>query len=187
MITLFIDAKKIIPNQHVNTVYEIDYDALLKDDIRALLFDLDNTLIPYDIHVPDERHHAFFKRLKTLGFNVFIISNNHKARIKAFCESLDLPFLASAKKPLKSGFKKALKYLDINSEHVVMIGDQLMTDIYGAKRMKLKAILVNPIKRKSEKWYTKINRKLEKKMLKKAKKKYPEDYKRRFMNEVNDG
>ncbi len=177
MIQFVLSEKNFIPDYHLSTFYDIDFDALLTRGLDTLLIDIDNTLIPYDQKNPDDTMKATFKTLKSKGFNIVLISNNHKPRIKHFADQLDLPYVYSAKKPLKSGFKKALKNIQ-NPVHdrVVVIGDQLMTDVFGAKRMGFKAIWLKPIKRKSEKWYTKINRKMENAMLNKIRKKAPNTY-----------
>lgn len=177
MIQYVFSEKKFIPDYHLKTFGDIDFDRLLLEGTDVLLIDVDNTLIPYDKHDPDETLKQTFAGLKEKGFHIVLISNNHKPRIKRFSEQLSLPYVYSAKKPLKGGFKKALKKLDNpNPKQVIVIGDQLMTDVFGAKRMGFKAIWLSPIKRKTEKWYTKLNRKMEKTMLDKIKKKAPETY-----------
>jgi len=170
MFKYLLSPKKILPFTFNQTVHMIDFMALKKAGIKALLIDLDNTLIPYDLNLPNETLIQFFKSLKTSGFLVCIVSNNHTKRIKPFAEAVDVPFVASAKKPLKRGLKKGMKILNVTPSETVMIGDQIMTDVLAAKQLNLDVILVKPIKRKSEKWYTKINRFFERRVLKTIKK-----------------
>ncbi len=176
MIQWFLNEKQFIPDDHKPTFFDIDFDALKQKGIKALLIDIDNTLIPYDQTLPSEALHRKFRQLKAEGFFIVLISNNHKPRIAHFSSALKLPFIYGAKKPMKRGFKKALKLLNTEKDNVMVIGDQLMTDVFGAKRMDLKVLWLKPIKKKTEKWYTKINRHLEKKMLGKIKRKHPEIY-----------
>ncbi len=108
-----------------------------------------------------------------------MISNNVQKRINDFVKDIDIPGIANAKKPLLFGINQAYKMSkQTNKQKTVLIGDQLMTDIWAANRFKVYNILVNPIKKKTEKWYTKLNRKTEHKILQKISKKYPETWKK---------
>lgn len=163
--------KKFIPYSCFHTVYDINYKELYEEGRRYIIYDLDNTLIPYDVDLADDKLKALFKELKEMGFIIMVVSNNHNERISRFCADVDIKCVTYAKKPLKSGFKKALKILGVSDKHqVVTVGDQLMTDILGSNRMKLDAILVHPLKKSSEKWYTKFNRISERNALKRLKK-----------------
>ena len=178
MIAFFLKTKHFVPDQHVENVCKIDFDKLYESGIRVLLVDLDNTLIPYDVDLPNDEIKALFLRLKAIGFSSVIISNNRKSRVEPCSNVLGIDYVSSAKKPLKSGFKKALKKLQEtpSPNQVFVIGDQLMTDVFGAKRLGYSVGLVEPIKVRSEKWYTKFNRSLERQMLKKIYRKNPEAY-----------
>jgi hypothetical protein len=163
--------KAFYPFLYRKTVFDIDYQALRNEGVKLLMIDLDNTLIPYDESQPNDRIRKLFKELKELGFKVVIISNNHLDRVEAFANDLSVLFIASAKKPLKSGFLKAHSlYPEIKNTEVVVIGDQFMTDVLGGNRCSYKVIVVDAIKRNAEKWYTRINRKLEKRVLSRIKK-----------------
>ncbi|MFP4077797.1 MAG: YqeG family HAD IIIA-type phosphatase [Candidatus Izemoplasmataceae bacterium] len=178
MIHHFLKTRHFIPKCHVPKIEDADFDFFYKEGKRLLLIDIDNTLIPYDISLPDDALKAFFEDLKKRGFEIVLVSNNGRRRIKPFADALGLPAVWHAKKPLKCGFKKALR-LKVNrfeKHQVLVIGDQIMTDVFGAKRAGLDVCLVRPLKRKSEKWFTKLNRTIEKKMLAKIAKKYPDTY-----------
>ncbi len=178
MIHYFLNAHQFLPYDHKRDIFSINYDSLYEVGKRVLLFDVDNTIIPYDESLPDQRVKALFDMIKDKGFFVVLISNNNASRIAPFAKALDLPYVAMAKKPLKRGFKRALQTIEIpyDLREVLLVGDQLMTDVYGASRLGVSTILVTPIKRKSEKWYTKINRRIETKMLEKIKREYPSQY-----------
>lgn len=177
MSDIFIKTKHFMPNDYKKTIFDIDFPSLKSQGIEGLLIDVDNTLIPYDEVVPSQELIVLFDKIKTLRFKIMIISNNHKPRIKKFSEIIQCPFIAQAKKPLKIGFKKAMKSLSISdNSKVCVIGDQLMTDILGANRTGIKSILVDAIQRNNEKWFTRMNRRFEKRMLKRISKKYPEFY-----------
>jgi HAD superfamily phosphatase (TIGR01668 family) len=180
MIHLLLHTKKFIPSEFHNSVYEIDFDELYKNGKRLILSDLDNTLISYAETVPTKENKVLFKHLEELGFEIILVSNNVPSRIETYCENTHVKGYANARKPLNIGLRRAFHSGKrvYKKEEVVVIGDQLMTDIWGANRMGLYSILVNPIKRKTEKWYTKMNRKIEEKMLVKIQTKYQKEYHR---------
>ncbi|MFP4477866.1 MAG: YqeG family HAD IIIA-type phosphatase [Candidatus Izemoplasmatales bacterium] len=170
MIEIFLRKKYFYPNEYHQTIFDIDFKSLKEKDISYILIDLDNTLIPYDETIANAKIIVLMKKLEELQFEVMIISNNKQARVKAFCDSLDIAYIYSARKPFKYGFKKALKKLNHPPrDQVALIGDQFMTDVFGGNRMGFYTIVVDAIKRKSEKWYTKLNRYLEKRVLERLK------------------
>jgi uncharacterized protein len=169
--------KKIIPSQYVLSIFDIDYDKLLKQGIKALFFDLDNTIIPYDINVIGTKEQELLEKLSE-NFKVLVISNSRKKRVKTATSNLkNIGYVKFAKKPLKFGFKKGIKLLNVKKDQVCVIGDQLMTDILGANRTKIKeTILVKPVKQRTDHMLTRNNRKLENIFIRKVAKKYPEKY-----------
>jgi len=184
MIECFLKLKYFYPNEYRKTIYDVDFKKLNDNGLEFVLIDLDNTLIPYDQERPDEKIRTMILQLKRQFKNVMIISNNHESRVKMFCDDLDCLYVYSAKKPLKSGFKKALKQLNVlDPKKVVLIGDQFMTDVFGGNRMGFYTIVVDAIKRRSEKWYTKINRRLEMKMMKRLKRRDPKFYQANNLSE----
>jgi len=177
MIELFLRAELFMPDDYQKTIFDIDFTALKKLGVNGLLIDVDNTLIPYDENLPGENLIQLFQKIRSLGFSIMIISNNHVPRIRNFAEKIHCPFIAQAKKPMKSGFIKAIKSLHIaDYSEICVIGDQLMTDIYGARRLGLKSILVDAVKRNNEKWFTRLNRRIEKRMLVKISRLHPKYY-----------
>ena len=180
MIDRLLKLKKFIPSQFHKTVYEIDFESLYKDGKRLILSDLDNTLISYDEYVPTKENLELFKQIEDLGLELILLSNNIPPRLEKYTKDIDILGFANARKPLSIGVKKALKNAkkEYKKEEIVLIGDQLMTDVWCANRFGIDSILVNPIKRKTEKWYTKFNRKTEVKMLKRLENELPETYKK---------
>ena len=178
MIHKLLKTNKFIPNEFHETFFDIDFNKLYLKGYRVILTDLDNTLISYDEFVLTEVIINKLDSIRKIGFEVFIISNNHPPRIEKFLEGTNYKGIGNARKPLKYGIKRALQLSNREYfiDEIAIIGDQLMTDIYGANRYEVYSILVNPLKRKTEKWYTKINRKIEIKMLEKIKKKYKKKY-----------
>lgn len=161
---------KYFPNKFYHNIYEIDYDELKKNNINTLFFDVDNTIIRRDEKYFSKKLYTFLKNLEK-DFNIVIISNNKKDRIKTACNN-EFKFIYSAMKPLKKGFKKALSINNSNPKNTAMIGDQLLTDIKGANKMNIYSILVNPISPSSEKIGSRFNRFFESRVLNKIKRKH---------------
>ena len=117
------------------------------------------------------------KSLIDMGFNVLLMSNNHKKRLETVGKFLGIDYIYSAKKPLKFGYHKAFKkYPDMLCENFVAIGDQIITDVFGCSRVDIDCILVKPILMENEHWYTKLNRITERKIINSFKKKDPVMY-----------
>lgn len=152
---------KLKPDLYYNNIYEIDYEQLWNNGIRAFLFDIDNTLATYDNAYPDEKLMLMLSKLKNKGFKVYFLSNNNKERVRLFSEFAGLPYKARACKPLKFFIKRAIKQLGETKNTVVLVGDQLFTDVWGANRLGILSILVNPISPKEDKFVA-FKRKLEK-------------------------
>ena len=174
-----VNDHKFIPTIYKETVFDVDYNKLYEAGIRLILTDLDNTLVSYKDSEANEKLLNWINDRKLQGFEIIIVSNNgSETRVKDFAAKLDILYVAKAHKPLKGGFKKALKLASrkYDSNEIMAMGDQLMTDVFAANRMNYISVLVKAIDRKTEKWTTKINRKLEKHVLKRITKKHNELY-----------
>lgn len=145
------------PDQYIESFTKLKIETLKKRGITLFICDIDNTLVAHDVALPNDEVKSFIKSIKDEGIEVVLISNNVEERVSNFAKPLDVPYYPFAKKPLKLTYKKMLKdYQDAPSE-VAIIGDQLLTDVLGAKRMKFYTILTKPVAQKDLKC-TKINR-----------------------------
>ncbi|XMB85138.1 YqeG family HAD IIIA-type phosphatase [Mycoplasmatota bacterium WC44] len=179
--------KMYLPSMNYQTVYDIDFNKLYSDGKRYILTDLDNTIISYAFSSPTEKEKKLFNDLKEIGFKIVIVSNSPSSRVKGFTTELDVFGISSSKKPLLSGMKRALRHLgNPNKEEVIFLGDQLMTDVLVGNRLGIDTFFVLPLEVKSEKWYTKINRRLEKIVVRKVKKKHPDEYKKLLGDRYGD-
>ena len=158
------------PDMYKKNIYDIDYKKLKNYGIKCILFDLDNTLVPYKKKKPPRKLKDFIERIKDEGFKVIIFSNSNKKRLTPFKNALEVDCAASCKKPSKFKFKKVLDEYKFLQSEVAIIGDQIMTDIFGGNRMGIFTILIKPISNE-EFFYTKISRMIEKKIIKKLEKK----------------
>lgn len=156
------------PKFYYKNVQSINLDELYKLGIRGIILDVDNTLIDYQRVMPSGIK-EWVNDAKKRNFKVCILSNsNKKDKISKVAGDLKLEYLMSAKKPVKSGYIKALDLLNLSAEKCVAVGDQIFTDVIGANRMKINSIYVEPINTK-EFWYTKWKRPIEAWILKRYK------------------
>ncbi|MGF0018104.1 YqeG family HAD IIIA-type phosphatase [Sporofaciens sp. SGI.106] len=137
------------PDRYVASTYVIDFEELYEKGFRGLIFDIDNTLVPHG-EPADERAIALFERLKKIGFHCCLISNNQEPRVKMFNESIQVDYVYNAHKPSTKNYKKAMEIMGTDVHNTVFIGDQLFTDVWGAKRTGIPSILVKPIHPKEE-------------------------------------
>ena len=145
--------KRIIPDMYKKNIYEINYEKLKKIGKKYLFFDLDNTIISYLQNKPTKENKILFDKLKKMGFEVFIFSNSPSNRLEPFEKELNVKAFSGSMKPLKKGYKKVLNMYD--KDKCVFIGDQIMTDVIGAKRNGLYVIFIDRINNK-EPIYTKF-------------------------------
>jgi len=140
--------KNFYPSLILNDIYEIDIDKLKKNNITLLIFDIDNTLVPYHEPNASERILSYMKNLEDHGFSVALVSNNRAERVEKFNQSLSLFHVASAMKPFKRGLKHVMRHFNATKQSTAIIGDQIFTDVYGGNRLGVFTILVTPIERK---------------------------------------
>lgn len=155
---------RFIPDMYQKSIYDINYKALKKRGIKCLLFDLDNTLISYKEDKPTIKVKNLFAKLED-DFKVIIISNSGKKRLTPIKNALNVDVACSSKKPFKTKYKKILALYGFKDYEVAAIGDQIITDIFGANRMGFTSILVNRMSN-IEPIQTRINRYFESKILK---------------------
>ena len=152
-----------IPSEFVRSVFHITPELLLDKGIKAIITDLDNTLVEWDRPDATPKLIEWFASIKAAGIQVTIVSNNNELRVKSFADPLGIPFIFKARKPLGKAFRQALSIMTVKREEVVVIGDQLLTDVFGGNRQKLHTILVIPVA-KSDGFVTKFNRMVERRI-----------------------
>ena len=133
------------PDAYFKNAKQITTEFLNKNNIKALILDLDNTLIDYDRNMP-EGTIEWANELKKNGIKLYIVTNtNKKKKTENISKKLDIEYNYFATKPLKFGLLKAQKKLKEKPENIAVVGDQLFTDVLGANRCKMFSILVDPI------------------------------------------
>jgi HAD superfamily phosphatase (TIGR01668 family) len=164
--------EKFKPTWMVKSIYGVSPRELKAQGIRAVFSDLDNTLIAWNNPNGTPELRQWMTELEAAGIPLIVISNNSKERVAKATQKLDLPFMTRALKPLSFGISRARRKLGLHKDEVVMVGDQLMTDIIAANEAGVRSILVQPII-STDKWVTRINRFFERRIWRELKKKYP--------------
>lgn len=134
------------PTIYVDKAFDISIETLKKLGVTGVLLDVDNTLTIDKGTTPDERMLSWLECLKSNGIKMMIVSNGKRKRLSTFAKTLDLPCFSMAMKPLPFKLKKAAKMVADDMESVLLIGDQIFTDILGANTTGIKSALVIPIK-----------------------------------------
>lgn len=156
--------KILYPNLYLKKVEDISIETLIKNKIKLLILDVDNTLIDYYRNLSEDVI-EWAKEMKGQGIKLYILSNtNKKEKVKKVAEKLDIEYKNFAMKPLKIGFKLIQKQFNIEPEKIAVVGDQIFTDVLGGNRCKMFTILVEPINAKKDYWYTAWKRPIEKKI-----------------------
>lgn len=165
----------LYPNAYFKKVEDITIEFLIKNKIKVLLLDVDNTLIDYNKNI-EQSVIDWAKNLKGQGIKLYILSNtNDKQKVEKVANKIDIPYQHFAMKPLKRGFLKVQKILKEKPEAIAVVGDQIFTDIVGGNRSKMFTILVDPIAKKDY-WYTAWKRPIENKIKEKIKKEIKKDF-----------
>lgn len=145
------------PDDFVEKYEFIDVEYMNMHSKKVIISDLDNTLISWDSKKDTKELNKWLKKMKKAGFDIIVVSNNTEERVEEFCKKLNLQYVAGAKKPLTIGFKRALKKLNRKPEEAIILGDQVLTDVLGAKSFGAMSVLVKPIS-KTDAFKTRINR-----------------------------
>lgn len=141
--------KQFYPKQLSESSYTIDYEKLYREGFRGILFDIDNTLVEHGADA-SERAIELFMRLKRIGFQTCLISNNSDERVRRFNRKIGTNYIHKANKPSSRNYIKAMKLMGTRIENTVFVGDQLFTDVFGANRIGMMTYLVKPIHPKEE-------------------------------------
>lgn len=141
--------QRFYPDNEVDSAYDINYETLYEKGGRGVIFDIDNTLVPHGAPA-DERAVQLFVRLRRIGFRTVLLSNNKEPRVKSFADSVGSLYVFKAGKPGSRGYAKAMTDMGTTPENTLFVGDQLFTDVWGAKKMGIVTYLVKPIHPKEE-------------------------------------
>lgn len=141
--------ERFYPDKEVLSAYKLDYEKLYLQGYRGIIYDIDNTLVPHGAPA-DKRAVRLFRRLQKIGFATTLLSNNKEPRVKSFADQVNCPYIYKAGKPGTAGYEKAMEMMGTRKENTLFVGDQLFTDIWGAKKAGIMTYLVKPIHPREE-------------------------------------
>lgn len=141
--------QKFYPDETIESTYGIDFATLYEEGYRGVIFDIDNTLVPHGAPA-EEKSIALFETLRSIGFQHMLLSNNKEPRVKSFADAVKSEYIYKAGKPGIKNYNKAMERMGTTTDNTLFVGDQLFTDVYGAKRAGIRNILVSPIHPKEE-------------------------------------
>ena len=137
------------PKEYVDSTYLIDFESFAKKGYKGVIFDIDNTLVQHDAPA-DERAKKLFARLKELGMDACLLSNNKEPRVAMFNKDVQVNAIHKGGKPIPKGYRKAMELMGTDESNTLFVGDQLFTDVWGANLTGIYSILVKPIHPKEE-------------------------------------
>lgn len=141
--------QRFYPDHEIDSAYEINYEDLYQKGYRGIIYDIDNTLVPHGAPA-DERAVALFRRLREIGYRTILLSNNKEPRVRSFCDQVGSLYIFKAGKPKTAGYRNAMERMETTPENTLFVGDQLFTDVWGAKKAGIVTYLVKPIHPKEE-------------------------------------
>ena len=142
--------KKLIPTFTCKSIFDVPFTFLKEKGYETLFIDLDNTLDSPYVYTPNEKVIELINNIKELGFNIFIVSNNKKERVENYVSSLNVNYLYDVKKPFKKRISKLINENNVCISKSIFLGDQIMTDVLLANKLKSHVILLNPLTVKDE-------------------------------------
>lgn len=137
------------PDEYATSAYVIDFEEIYNEGYRGIIFDIDNTLVMHGAPA-DARSMQLFERLNQIGFATCLISNNQEPRVKPFADKVGSRFVSDAHKPSTKNYRRAMELMGTDERTTLFVGDQLFTDVWGAKRTGIRSILVKPIHPREE-------------------------------------
>ena len=149
------------PDYLVDDIFSLPLTALKEKNITNILFDVDNTIVPYNSHDLSEEAIRWFHETTAKGFHLCLLSNNSAQRVAPVAARLGIDFVARAKKPLQNGAKRAMELFGAPKEQIALVGDQLLTDTACGNIAGFTTIVVKPLN-PDELWITKWHRNYEK-------------------------
>lgn len=161
------------PTFMVERIYDLTVDDLKKRGITTVLADLDNTLLAWNNPEGTPELREWLKSLRDEGIELIVISNNTTKRVAKAVAPLNVKFVSWSLKPLPRGILHVLKTHDLTKEEVIMVGDQMLTDVWAAHSAGIRSVLVKRLV-ESDMWQTWINRAIEKQVKKVVFKAHPQ-------------
>ena len=135
----------LLPWVMTEALTDLTVEFLRRENIRLLMLDFDNTIVPYTTNVPTEEMSAWLTAMKASDIRLCVVSNSHKDRVKIFCDQWGIDCITHANKPFSKGIRQALAAYGLPPEVCALVGDQIFTDTLGANGCGVRPILVKAI------------------------------------------
>ena len=156
----------LVPNDCRGGILEITPAYLRERGLEGVILDIDNTLIGHNVPLPTAEVIALLDEYRSRGIRFCVVSNNRRPRVAAFCEKIGVAdFVWDALKPAAAGYIRAAELLELPPEKIAAVGDQIYTDVWGARRANCYAVLLKPIHKGKEGLFIAFKRLLEKPVL----------------------
>lgn len=136
--------ERLFPDEYYESAYEIPYEELYAKGYRGIIYDIDNTLVPHGAPA-DERSIKLFERLKDIGFKCTLLSNNKQGRVDMFNKDVNVYSIYKAGKPSPGGYLRSCELMGTTPDNTISVGDQIFTDVWGAKRAGIRSYMVDYI------------------------------------------
>ena len=134
-----------LPAVMTDALTDLQPQWLKDNNIRLLMLDFDNTIVPYTTCQPTEEMYSWLQMMVKSDIAVCVVSNSHNDRVPKFCREHGLDCITHAKKPFAKGIKECLAKYGIPALQAALVGDQIFTDTLGANGCGVRAILVKAI------------------------------------------
>lgn len=135
----------LLPRFTTDKLTDITPSFLKNHQIKLLMMDFDNTIVPYTTNIPTEEMERWLKEMAASDIQICVVSNSRKDRVKIFCDQYDIPCITHAKKPFAKGIGECLDKYQTAPPNAALVGDQIFTDTLGANCTGVTSILVNAI------------------------------------------
>ncbi len=135
----------LLPFAVTEKLTDLSVEYLQEQNVKLLMLDFDNTVVPYTTNDPTEEMAQWLKKMNASDIRLCVVSNSKKDRVKIFCEKWNIPCITHARKPFSKGICQCLAEFGVPAEHCALAGDQIFTDTLGANGCGVRPILVKAI------------------------------------------
>ena len=135
----------LLPRWMTDEVTDLTADFLRSRNIKLLMLDFDNTIVPYTTSIPTERMERWLEGMLASDIEICVVSNSKRDRVRLFCEQYGIPCITHARKPFPKGIRRCLTQYGIPASEAALVGDQIFTDTLGANEVGVTSILVKAI------------------------------------------
>ena len=135
----------LLPKLITDELTDLTPELLKAHNIRLLMMDFDNTIVPYTTDAPTEKMAAWLRDMNASEIRLCVVSNSKRDRVKVFCSAYGIDCITHAKKPFTKGIRECLAKYGIPAREAALVGDQIYTDTFGANNAGCMSILIRAI------------------------------------------